>query len=592
MQAVILAAGKGSRMRPLTDTTPKALIRIGDKTIIGRILETLAAVGVHRVAVVTGYRGDEIREHLQQLHPGFDFRFIHNERFHETNNIHSTALAFQQIDLDDDVLLIESDLVAEPAVFERIVRSPHPNVALVDHWRTGLDGTVVTVTHEGITSVIPPHLQGADFSFADKFKTLNVYKFDRDFCRDTFRPLLGFYASSIDHNAYYELVLGILIYLKKVTMQAEVVHGLLWTEVDDANDLRGAEFIVGADARRRILEHDMGGYWAYDIVDFCFIRNVHFPTPAILAELRTNLGELLGSYGSRQQVVDTKMANFLLCRSDRVLTLNGASQLFPFLAEYLRGRDVLLPRPTFGEYARAFPDARFYADTELGDTSGLESSARDVVVVVNPNNPTGTVVPTERIHAFAAAHPHLLVLVDESFVAFAGMPSMVSLLECQPLQNVVVLASLGKVLGVPGVRLGYLYTCDAALRTRARDWLPIWNINSVAENLLEIVLKHRPQLEASIEATVRDRNKMASDLERVPGGVTVHPSGGNFLLVTLSRPAEQAAALVDALLCEHRIFVKNVSDRVGDGHTHLRLAVRGSLDNQTLCAALTQVVST
>jgi choline kinase len=136
MRAVILAAGYGRRMRPLTDDTHKTLLTVAGKTIIGRIIEGLIENGVHETAVVTGYRADELTGYLKGAFPGYHFHFIHNARYRETNNIHSLALAFEQLPLDRDILLIESDLIFEPGVIAQLLRSPHRDVALVDHYRT------------------------------------------------------------------------------------------------------------------------------------------------------------------------------------------------------------------------------------------------------------------------------------------------------------------------------------------------------------------------------------------------------------------------------------------------------------------------
>jgi histidinol-phosphate/aromatic aminotransferase/cobyric acid decarboxylase-like protein/choline kinase len=592
MNAVILAAGHGNRMRPITDTTHKTLIDVGGQTVIGRIVSGLVANGIARIAVVTGYRAEEVEAWLRRHHPEVRFQFVRNERYRETNNIFSMALALEHLDLDDDILLIESDLVCDAAVFERIIRSTHPNAALVDHYRTGMDGTVVTVADRIITSVIPPHLQAGDFSFADKYKTLNIYKFSKEFCRTSLKQLLTFYARTMDDNCYYELILGILIYVQKAVIGAEIIGGEKWAEIDDPNDLRIAEYDFNPRERRRILEETMGGYWAFDgLVDFCFVRNMHFPTASVLADIRNTLPQLVRNYGSKQDVLNRKLAFFLLCAVERVNVLNGASQVYPFLRQRFGGSAILLPEPTFGEYARTFPCHRNYSDRVGIDPVEVEERATlaDIVVFVNPNNPTGTTLPTHWIHGFAQRRSGSLVIVDESFIAFSDQPSMMSLLEDHPLDNVLVIGSLSKFLGVPGVRLGYVYTSDHRLCADIAEWLPIWNLNSVAEHLLEILLKHRQSLAASVRATVADRTAFAEELARVDDVDTVHPSGANFLLVTLGASHSDGAALVDLLLDRHRIYVKDVSERINDGRTHLRVAVRLPEENSLFCEALGQV---
>lgn len=588
MRAIILAAGYGNRMRPLTDTTHKTLLRIGDRTLIGRIVDGLRAHGVTDIVVVTGYLADELEGALTDAYPDVAFTFVRNLRYRETNNICSLAMAFEAMDVDDDILLIESDLVYEPAVIRRAIESRYPNVALVDRYRSGMDGTVVTVADHVITSIIPPHLQGPSFEFSDKFKTLNIYKFSREFCATVFRQLLSYYTKTIDDNCYYELILGILIYIGRAQIHAEILDGEAWAELDDPNDVRVAEFTFDPARRRALIEESFGGLWSHNVTDFGFIRNMHFPPGAILAELKGNLANLLYNYGSRQSVLDQKLAYVLLCDPGRVLALNGASQAYPLLRAYFRGQKILIPEPTFGEYARLGERPLTYSDAVGIDLGELETQAQqsDLVVVVNPNNPTGSLIPTEWLFAFAERNPRKRILVDESFIDFSGQPSMMERLHDRPLRNVIVLKSLSKCLGVPGLRLGYLYTADTDLRAYCAREIPIWNMNSMAEFFLEVILKHRRALAQSFRRTMVDREELQAALAALPCVERAFDSGANFLLVRLSGGPATAAALADRLLAEHSIYVKDVSARFPDGRGYWRLAVRSAEENRRLVGLL------
>ena len=147
MKAVILAAGYGNRMRPLTDDKHKTLLPIAGDTIIGRIMDTLSENGVNDIVVVTGYRDKELKDYLSEKYPRHAITYVHNERYRETNNIFSMALAFNAIEIDSDIILIESDLIYEPSVIRRIIHSQHDTAALVDKFQHGMDGTVVRTRH-------------------------------------------------------------------------------------------------------------------------------------------------------------------------------------------------------------------------------------------------------------------------------------------------------------------------------------------------------------------------------------------------------------------------------------------------------------
>jgi histidinol-phosphate/aromatic aminotransferase/cobyric acid decarboxylase-like protein/choline kinase len=592
MRAIILAAGIGRRMRPLTLTTHKALLKIGDRTLLGRLIEMLMAHEVTKVAIVTGYRAEEIRQHALTLYPSVDFMFVHNDRYAETNNIYSLALALEQVPMDDDIVLIESDLVVEPSVFTRLFASPEPNVALLDRYQSGMDGTVVTVVDNVVRSVIPPHLQESDFNFADKYKTLNIYKFSQAFCSGPFKRLMTYYAKAIDSNCYYEAILGIIITMQQEVIHAAILHNEQWAELDDPNDLDSARYTFEPDQRYAALQRSQGSYWNYEVLDFCFLRNMYFPTGSIFSELRNALPSLLHNYGANQTLLNQKLSYHLLCQPERCVVLNGASQAFPILGQFFADRRVLIPCPTFGEYHRTFPTAAEYFD-EIGfdlDQFLPLAQAAEVIVFVNPNNPTGTLLPSDWIYRFAADHPEKWLVVDESFIDFADRPSLMTLLEKQPLINVIILKSLSKTLGVPGLRLGYTYCSNAEFNTFMQRHLPIWNLNSLAEHFLEIVLKHREAIATSFQSTQRDRARFTEMLETLPFVAKVFPSGGNFLLIKLHLNRRAAQSLAEALLTSRSIYIKDVSSRFRGAGAFFRLAVRTHEDHSRLVREMQDLV--
>ena len=552
-------------MRPLTDNQHKTLLEVAGQPLIDRIIDDLVALGVHTHLVVTGYRADDLKNHLQSRYPQEQWIFVHNARYRDTNNIMSLAMAFEHLPDGHDIILIESDLVCSPGLLRRVVESPWPNVALIDRYRTGMDGTVVTVADGVVTSVIPPHLQGANFDFSDKYKTLNIYKFSAEFCRNTFRGLLQWYANTMDNNIYYELIIGILIYLRQARIYVELVNDAPWSEIDDPCDFRVAAFTFEPENRQVLLEETMGGYWSLEILDFHFLRNMHWPTPAMYGELRRNLPALMQNYCSSQIILDIKLTWWLSCQKGRATLLPGLSQIFPFLQRWLHGQCILIPRPTFGEYSRVFPEAISYHDDFAVDLGTVEAEAirlnARAIVIVSPNNPTGTTLEGEDIVSLASRHPQRLFVVDESFKGFSSATSVVELLEREPLDNVIVLVSLSKTMGVPGVRLGYLYTSNSALTARLHQELPIWNLGSIAEHLLEIALKNRVTWLQSLQQTRRDRSVFAAALRSLSQISEVIEGGANFVVVKLDERYQPPQGLVAHLLAEHKIYILSMHSK-------------------------------
>jgi histidinol-phosphate/aromatic aminotransferase/cobyric acid decarboxylase-like protein/choline kinase len=595
MRAIILAAGLGRRMIPLTEHVHKTLLTIGDQPIIDRLIRGLRENGIVRVTIVTGYRAEELESYVMAHFPELEFSFVRNELYESTNNIHSLALAFEQLDFAEDIVLLESDLIYEPAVLRRLIDSKHDNVAIVDRYRIGLDGTVVAISESNvITHVIPASLQGPSFDFSDKYKTLNIYKFSAEFCRTTFSRLLSYYSRIIDNNCYYELILGILIYMQQAQIHAETLSGEIWAEVDDPNDLRNAEFVFAPQHRRSQLESSWGGYWNTPILDFAFIRNMHFPPDSMVSQLTSNFSNLITNYCSTQSLLNEKLANYLRCKPENVHFLNGASQFFPILRRYFEGRRVLLPNPTFGEYHRAFPDAATYRDD--GRFSPVEILRRagdsDLIVVVTPNNPTGTTADNGELRDLIRSAGDKTVLVDESFIDFSDQPSLIPWLEQEDQANVIVLKSLSKVLGVPGLRIGFVHTTDPIWAERVESEIPVWNVNSVAEHFIELLLKYPAQLPSSFKQTRLDREALSQELSRLDVVEEVIPSGGNFLLTKLRLSEQEAGRLADALLIDHGIYVRSISSKFADGGTYWRVAVRTRSDNSQFCDALSRVAET
>ena len=205
-------------------------------------------------------------------------------------------------------------------------------------------------------------------------------------------------------------------------------------------------------------------------------------------------------------------------------------------------------------------------------------------MIVNPNNPTGTLTESESIVDLATAYPGTTFWVDESFLPFTDQPSLTHL----PLTpaNVVVLASLSKNVGVPGLRLGFAWSRDTELLERLRGGLPIWAISSLAEMLLTLALKFRDEYTESLVRTAADKAAFEVTLSAVPGLRVLPKVHGNFVLAEATGlPAERARDLV-AMLRDSRLVVREVSERLGNVHPVLRIAVRTGQENALLSEVL------
>jgi histidinol-phosphate/aromatic aminotransferase/cobyric acid decarboxylase-like protein/choline kinase len=591
MRAVILAAGFGRRMMPLTANKHKCLLEIAGRPVLNRILVPLIKNGITDITIVTGYRAPELHDFMNEYYPHLNVQWIHNEKYETTNNIYSLSLALENI-ANEDIVLIECDLVFDPVVISTLLNSPYEATALLSRYEPGMDGTVVSLSGDVITAIHPPHLQGYDFSFSDKYKTMNMYKFSAKFVDESLARLTSFYAKTINDNCYYELVMGVMIYMQSSEIHGVVVDTKLWSEIDDPVDVQVTEFKFNPSQRLSTLANTHGAYWNYSIEDFCYVQNAYFPSEGMNSMLRHHLPLLMKSYGSSQDNIDLKMSYFLECNKEKIVTLNGSSQVFPFLKEYLRGKSILIPEPTFGEYTRTFSDAAIYDDKVGINKKQLEllSEDNDVIVFVNPNNPTGSLVETSYIIEQVQRHKDKFFIVDESFIDFSEELSVIPWLENNAdCKNLFVIKSLGKSLGVPGLRLGFIYSNDNLLTTQIRNSLPIWNINSIAEYFLELLLKNRRNLEQSFTLVKRARQRMEEELRSLPLIAEVFPSQANFVLTRLNPEFCPRQGLDNALLESSGIYVKDVSSKFKSDSLYFRFAVRRMESNDTLIRALKEL---
>lgn len=591
MKAIILAAGIGNRMMPLTQKTHKTLLKVGGVSIIDRIIDSLRKNDIVNVVIVTGYLKKQLINHLKKNHNDINFEFVDNPRFKETNNIFSLSIAFEQIEIDQDILLIESDLIYSDDVISKAINSKHQNLALVSPYKIGLDGTVVQVKQDQITSIYPPHLQDEKFDLSDKFKTLNIYKFSKSFCSTEFKKLLVYYANAIDENCYYELILGILLYMQKMTINCEIIDNSKWAEVDDPNDLSLAEFQFNNKSKTDLLQNSFGGYWNYDIIDFCFIRNMYFPTEAMNAEIKNFAPILLSNYGSSQEILNRKLSYVMQYNKERLVVLNGATQVYPILKNIFKNKKALIPTPTFGEYEEIFEKHITYDDIIGFKKQEIESKIElaDIIVFVNPNNPTGSLFSTDWLFDICLSNPDKTFIIDESFIEFSKEKSIIELLENKGLTNILVIRSMSKNYGLPGVRLGFIYTADSFLHKQISSNIPIWNLNSIAEFYLEIILKNKISLVESFEKTKKDRDEFILKLNKVDLIDKVFPSEGNFILFEIDKVKFNSKDLLEYLLNKYNIFVKDISSKFkNEKKSYFRVAVREPGENKKFIIAMSK----
>jgi len=603
MQAVILAAGMGRRLGELTKENTKCMVPVNGVTLIDRLLGQLSGLKLNRVIIVVGYQGQKLIDYIGDRYDDrLKIEFAENPIYDKTNNIYSLSIVKDKLQ-EDDTLLIESDLIFSDRFFPLIVENPYPNLALVAKYESWMDGTMVRLDEEQhIVNFISK--DAFDYSDVDSYyKTVNIYKFSKDFLQHQYVPFLDAYTKAVGNNEYYENVLRIISMLNSHNMKALPVDNEKWYEIDDKQDLDIAEALF-ADDKDVIRKYygRYGGFWRFpQMLDFCYLVNPYFPSKRMKDELRSNFDTLLTEYPSGMKV-NTLIASKSFGVSEQyIVPGNGAAELIKVLMEGVEGKTGFI-RPTFEEYPNRFDpslqvtftpqneDYRYTADDLMNYFGDKDIKT---LMLINPDNPSGNFIPKDDVLRLAAwsEQRNIRLVVDESFVDFSVDYRTNSLLSDEILEtypHMAVMKSISKSFGVPGLRLGILCSADKELIACIKKEVSIWNLNSFAEFFMQIYNKHEKDYLKACDKFLAERDDFEKGLRTVPY-LRVMPTQANYFLCEVL-PPYTAREIVVYTLRQHNILTRDCSLKPGldPNKQYMRIAVRNHEDNTKLVEALKQ----
>ena len=601
MQAVILAAGMGRRLGDYTKNNTKCMVKVNGEALIDRLLKQLSALDLKRVVIVVGYEAQKLVDYIGDRYSDkLNIVYVDNPVYDKTNNIYSLALTKDMLQ-EDDTLLIESDLIFDDRMFRMIMDDPYPNLALVAKYESWMDGTMVRIDDD---NNIVNFITKKAFTYSDAesyYKTVNIYKFSRDFLAQKYVPFLDAYCSALGNNEYYEQVLRVICMLDNSELKALPVGDVKWYEIDDVQDLDIAETLFASDESR--LSKYMsryGGYWRFPgMLDYCYLVNPYFPSDRMKDELRANFDELLVQYPSGMYVNSLIAGKCFGVRQEYIVPGNGAAELIKSLMENTPGKRLGVIYPTFEEYPnrKAKEDiVVFVPDTEdfhytVDDLIGcFSSNPVDILLLINPDNPSGNYIPVKDVFRLAdwCSSRSIRLIVDESFVDFSSDFPGNSLLDNSILERypgLTVVKSISKSFGVPGLRLGVLASSDPDVVSSVRKDVSIWNINSFAEFFMQIYTKYEADYIRSAEKFRAERKRFYDDLKTIPF-LKVFESEANYFLCEVL-PPYTSQTLAVRLLKEFNILIKDCAGKKAfNGRDFVRLAVRNSADNHRLVESL------
>ena len=611
MQAIILAAGMGRRLGELTKENTKCMVPVNGVRLIDRLLRQLSTLPLTRIIIVIGYKGKELKEYIHSTfhipHFTLHIDFVENPIYDKTNNIYSLSMVKEQLQ-QDDTLLIESDLIFSDRLFPMILENPYPNLALVAKYESWMDGTMVRLDED---QYIVNFISKQAFDYADVdsyYKTVNIYKFSREFLQQQYVPFLDAYTKAVGNNEYYENVLRIISLLNSHNMKALPIGNEKWYEIDDKQDLDIAEalFADDQDVIRKYYGR-YGGFWRFpQMLDFCYLVNPYFPSKRMKDELRSNFDTLLTEYPSGMKVNTLIASKSFGVSEPYIVPGNGAAELIKVLMEGMDGK-VGFIRPSFEEYPNRYDpsqqvtfvpsneDYRYTADDLMAYFGDADIKS---LLLINPDNPSGNFIPKADVLRLAqwCEERAIRLVVDESFVDFSdtrsvecGVRSDNSLLSDEILESyphMAVMKSISKSFGVPGLRLGILASADTELIARIKKEVSIWNLNSFAEFFMQIYNKHESDYLKACDKFLAERDSFEQHLRSVPF-LRVMPSQANYFLCEVL-PPYTATEIVIHMLRQHNILTRDCSKKPGLDPTkqYMRIAVRNHEDNMRLIEGL------
>ena len=234
--ALLLAAGSGNRLQPLTDSIPKCLIEINGRPILERLIDNLCDNGFKRLVIVVGYMDHCIRRFVNEYAGDLAIEFIANPLYQMTNNIYSLWLARNKI--QESFLLVESDLVFESSQLEGLL---YPNKIAISRMQPWMNGT--TITMDSLNRVQAFGMGSNGYTEITRYKTVNIYSLSDSTWRKVVERL-ELHISSGKVNEYYEVVFKEMIADGSLSMDGVFFDPERWYEIDTPADLANAERIL------------------------------------------------------------------------------------------------------------------------------------------------------------------------------------------------------------------------------------------------------------------------------------------------------------------------------------------------------------
>lgn len=627
MKAIILAAGRGSRLRSQTEDKPKCMTKINNRSIIERLLHQLSnSNAIDEVIIACGYMRDLLKQHVSEVAPSnLSINFVDCIRWETTNNIETLrhTISFSNIEPNENYILFESDLVFSDETIVQIIKNSNVEckgeslkLAFVHlDYNAFHDGGMVSIkpnntymSHDIIERFIKKSQIEAIKDQSKLYKTANVYAFSGLFLKDDLLKALECGIHLMGDSVYYEECFNIIPNLNMRVHWLSKSYEMI--EIDDDKDLSIAQKMFD----KTKLNKQYGGYWVYPTVyDFCYLVNPYYPNAQFMRDLKRSLIEVIQSYPSGQAHQRVLAGNMLHINPDYLLVSNGASEVMPYMFDKTDTTSKIgIITPSFDEYINRVPKERIVFLKSTKETNYkvhvddickfIEENEIKHFILINPNNPTGATYSAVEILEIVMYFPRVSFIIDESFMDFCPNKKDCTVLDdyfLQKFKNLIVIKSISKSYGIGGLRLGVVATANETKLEHFNSSTPIWNINSVAEQFMTLFPKYRKEYAASLKLMHERRKDLYRELEKLSKSLdciftAIPNSGANFVMIEFdsSRVNKEQLDQIVKIMSEKSILVANVSNKINsEDIIALRFSVRPMFEIISLISALTIAIN-
>lgn len=345
--------------------------------------------------------------------------------------------------------------------------------------------------------------------------------------------------------------------------------------------------ITGAAQKYNLSEHE--------IIDFSASINPLGPSPMVYKVLSEGLRRIRHypePYGGKLPAI---LSEYLGIESENLLLGNGSAEIIYTLPLALNIKKALVLAPTFSLYAKAIEanggmvtyEFRSLEDRKVFFQEPEKRLAGfDALFLCNPNNPTGQLISTRELLPLleASESSDTLMIIDEAFIDFVEDKDNYSVLRLtDKYKNLIVLYSMTKFFGFPGLRLGAAIA-SLNLIGKIKPLIDPWSVNALALTAGAAAVEDKNHIDATLEVIKKEREFLFSALSKIPG-FKPYPPSANFLLVDISKTGTTSWDLADKM-AKKGILIRDCSNFLGLNHRYIRLAVRNRDDNNLLIDAL------